>query len=102
MLFECTACSVSDYGAEIWGFESRDAISKIHLRVARCFLGFPKHATSAGVAEINWPEAVYKGQVRMVGQYFRIVKMNYSRLTKKMYSRDIAFSEQHNVHLGHN
>ena len=98
MLFDCTVCSVSDYGAEIWGFESRDAISKIHLRAARCFLGLPKHATSAGVlAEINWPEPVYRAQVRMVRQYFRIVKMGNSRLTKKVHLWDKNFSEQHNV-----
>ena len=33
----------------------------------------------------------------MLRQYFRIIKMNDSRLTKKIYSWDIAFSEQHNV-----
>ena len=33
----------------------------------------------------------------MVRQYFRIVKINDSRLTKKIYSRDKAFSEQHHV-----
>ena len=98
MLFDCTVCSVSDYGAEIWEFESRDAILKVHLRAARCFQGLPRHATSAGVlAEINWPKPVYRGQVRMVRQFFRIVKMNDSRLTYKIYSWDIAFSEPHNV-----
>ena len=33
----------------------------------------------------------------MVRQFFRIVKMNDSRLTNKIYSWDIAFSEPHNV-----
>ena len=75
---------MSDYGAEIWGFESGDAITKNHLTAARCFLGLPKHATSAGVlSEINWPEQVYIDEVRMLRQYFRIIKMNDSRLTKK-------------------
>ena len=98
MLFESTVCSVSDYGAEIWGFESRDAISKLHLRAARCFLGLPKNATSAGVlSEMNWPEPVYRAQVRMVRQYFRIVKMDETRLTKKIHLWDKTFSEVNNI-----
>ena len=49
MLYECLVCSVSDYGSEIWGFECRDAATKIQLRATRVFLGLPKTATSAGV-----------------------------------------------------
>ena len=98
MLFEAMVCSVSDYGAEIWGFESRDATSKIPLRAARCFLGLPKNATSAGVlSEMNWPEPVYRAQVRMVRQNFRIVKMDKTRLTKKIHLWDKTFSEVHNI-----
>ena len=98
MLFESTVCSVSDYGAEIWGFDSKDAISKIQLRAARCFLGLPKNATSAGVlSEMNWLEPVYRAQVRMVRQYFRIVKMDETRLTKKVHIWDKAFSESNNI-----
>ena len=78
-------CSVSDYGAEIWGFESGDAITKNNLTAARCFLGLPKHATPAGVlSEINWPELVYIAEVRMLRQYFRIIETNDSRLIKKL------------------
>ena len=76
MLFECAVCAVSDYGSEIWGFETKESINKIQLRAARCFLGLPKHATSAGVlAEISWPEPVYRTQLKMIRQYFRILKM---------------------------
>ena len=43
MLFDCSVTSITDYGAEIWGFSSKEAVNKIHLRAARCFLGLPKH-----------------------------------------------------------
>ena len=67
MLFECSVSFVSDYGAEVWGFETKEEINKIHLRAARCYLGLPKHATSACVlAEISWPELVYRAQIRMI------------------------------------
>ena len=98
MLFECAVCSVSDYGAEIWGFDSKESTNKIHLRAARSFLGLPKNATSAGVlAEISWPEPVYRAQVRMIRQYFRILKMDNNRLTKQIYLWDKSFFETQNV-----
>ena len=98
MLFECAVCSVSDYGSEVWGFDSKESTTKIHLRAARCFLGLPKHATSAGVlAEISWPEPVYRAQIRMIRQYFRILKMDNNRLTKQIYLWDKSFFETLNV-----
>ena len=86
MLYECAVCAVADYGSEIWGFEINDDITKVHLRAARCYLGLPKHATSAGIlAEISWPEPVYRARLRMIRQYFRVIKMCNTRLTKKIY-----------------
>ena len=98
MLFESAVCSVSDYGSEVWGFDAKQSISKIHLRAARSFLGLPKHATSAGVlAEISWPEPVYRAQLRMIRQYFRVLKMDDDRLTRQVYRWDKSFSEQQNL-----
>ena len=98
MLFECSVSFVSDYGAEVWGFETKEEINKIHLRAARCYLGLPKHATSAGVlAEISWPEPVYRAQIRMIRQYFRIMKMEDDRLTKQIYLWDKSVSERQKI-----
>jgi hypothetical protein len=59
------------------------------LLAARCFLGLPKHATSAGVlAEISWTEPVYREQIRMIRQCFRILKMENHKLTKQIYLWD--------------
>ena len=93
LLFECSVNSVSDYGSEVWGFASKESIKKIHLRAARSFLGLPKHATSAGVmAEVNWPLPVYRAQVNMVQQFFRVAKMDETRLTKQICKWDLEFS----------
>ena len=87
--------SVSDYGSEIWGFDPRDGVNRIHLRAARSFLGLPKNATSVGVlAEINWLEPVYRAHIRMVRQYFRIFEMSNLRLTKQIISWDKKVSEE--------
>ena len=95
MLFESCCTSVSDYGSEIWGFETRDGVNKIHLRAARSYLGLPKNATSVGVlSEINWLEPVFRTQIRMVRQFLRVTNMQSSRLASKILSWDKMVSEQ--------
>ena len=94
MLYESTVNSVSDYGSEVWGFEAREAINKVHVRAARTFLGLPKHATAAGVmAEINWTIPRYRAHVNMVRHFYRIQKMENVRLAKKMYYLDMKFNQ---------
>ena len=39
ILYESCVCSVSDYGAEIFGFQKYKSIEQIHSRAARAFLG---------------------------------------------------------------
>ena len=93
MLFECCVTSVSDYGSEIWGFEPKDGVNKIHLRAARSFLGLPKNATSVGVlVEINWLEPVFRAHIRMVRQFFRITDIKDARLRKQIISWDKQIS----------
>ena len=73
----------------------------------------PTHATSAGVlAEISWPEPVYRAHIRMIRQYFRILKMDGHRLTKQIYLWDKSIfetlnfqtwsSEVRDIFLNHN
>ena len=55
MLYESTVNTVSDYGSEIRGYVSMDAINKVHVRAAMTFLGLPKQTINVGVmAEISW------------------------------------------------
>ena len=82
-LFDSCCASITDYGAEIWGFEQREETMEIHLRAARSFLGLPKNATSVGIlAEINWLEPLYRTQLRMIRQFFRVLKLSEEKLPK--------------------
>ena len=49
------------------------------------------------LAEISWPEPVYRAQLRMIRQYFRVLKMQDSRLTKQIYMWDKSVSEVLNL-----
>ena len=94
-LFDSCCTSITDYGAEIWGFERREGTMKIHLRAARSFLGLPKNATSVGIlAEINWLEPVYRTQLRMVRQFFRVQKLSEEKLPKLIMLWDKNVSDQ--------
>ena len=46
------------------------------------------------LAEINWMEPVYRSQIRMIRQYFRLKFMDNSRLTKQIFNWDKDFSIQ--------
>ena len=94
MLFDSCCSSISDYGSEIWGFEPREEINKIHLRAARTFLGVPKNTTSSGIlAEINWLLPENRTWIRMIRQYYRIKGMSSDRLPRKVLEWDIHLSE---------
>ena len=94
-LFDSCCTSITDYGAEIWGFERREGTRKIHLRAARSFLGLPKNATSVGIlAEINWLEPLYRTQLRMVRQFFRILKLSEDKLPKMIMLWDKNISDR--------
>ena len=98
MLFDTTVCSVLDYGLEVWGFDAKESVTKIHLRAARSFQGLPKLATSDAVhSEICWQEPVYRKQVRMVRQLFRIMKMKDDRLAKRIYAWDMLVTDHHHI-----
>ena len=45
------------------------------------------------LAEISWPETDYQAQARMVRQNYRILKMSYKRLTKRIYYWERSFSD---------
>ena len=55
ILYESCVCSVSDYGAEIFGFQKYKSIEQIHSRAARAFLGVSKVTPIPGLREeLNW------------------------------------------------
>ena len=53
-LYQACVCSISQYGAEVYGFKQYDGAFKLHLRAARAFLGLPKNVASFGlVSELD-------------------------------------------------
>ena len=93
-LFESCVCSVTDYGGEIWGYKSYESNRQILLKASRAFLGVPKQTPIAGIlSEINWPEPRSRTQVQIIRHFHRMVKMENSRLTKKVFLWDKGLND---------
>ena len=89
LLYDVCVTSVSDYSAEIFGYTQYQPTLKLHLRAIRAFLGLPKNVTScAALSEVDWLLPKFRGQIRMVRLYHRILKMEDCRLTKKVFLWD--------------
>ena len=89
LLYDTCVTSISDYGAEIFGFQEYDSNLNLHLRAIRAYIGVPKNATKAGVlSEVDWTLPIFRTQVRMVRYYHRLLKMPPNRLCKQIYNWD--------------
>ena len=97
LLYESCVCSITDYGSEIFGFHQFDPVEKVHSRAIRAFLGVSKSAPISGLrAEINWLEPRSRSQVKMVRMYHRLVSMEDTRLTKRIFLWDLEFGKTQN------
>ena len=85
LLYDVCVTSIADYSMEVFGFTQYDPTLKLHLRAIRAFLGLPKNVTScAALSEVDWLMPKFRGQIRMVRQYHRMLKMDNNRLTKRI------------------
>ena len=98
MLYDVCVTSIADYGGEVIGYNQYRAAEQLHLRAIRAFLGLPKNTTSCAVlSEFDWLLPKYRGQVRIVRQYHRMLKMEENRLTKQVFLWDKTLNESNLV-----
>ena len=101
-LYQACVCSISDYSGEVFGYESFESTKKVHLRAARSFLGVPKTTPISGIiSECNLLLPQYRTQIRMIRQYHRVIKMNDTRLTKKIFLWDKKVNEENLLNTWH-
>ena len=98
MLYDVCVTSIADYGGEVIGYNQYRAAEQLHLRAIRAFLGLPKNTTSCAVlSEFDWLLPKYRGQVRMIRQYHRMLKMENNRLTKQVFQWDKTLNDSNLV-----
>ena len=97
-LVEACVHSISDYSGEVIGYKSYDESMKLYLRTACAFCGVSKSAPKPGIiAEINWLLPVYRTQLKMVRQYYRLASFSNNRLSKKVFLWDKFLNNQKTV-----
>ena len=94
LLLNACVNSVSDYSAAITGFEHYDSLLKVQLKAVRAFLGLPKNACNPGVlSEVDLLLPHYRTRLDMIRCYHRMLCMDYSRITKRVYTWDKNLNE---------
>ena len=103
MLYEACVCSILEYGSEVFGFDDHDSALKIHLRAARSYLGVPKNSPIPGIiSEFNQLLPHYKGQIKMIRQYNRLLKSSTNNVSKKIFEWDTNLNEQNIINSWYN
>ena len=98
MLYDTCVTSILDYSAALTGFKSYESLEKVQMRAIRAFLGLPKNACNAGVmSEVSMLAPRYRTQLTMIRHYHRMLKMDNTRLTKKIFLWDKNLNDHQQV-----
>ena len=98
ILYDACVTSISDYAGEVTGHTQYSQSVQLHVRAIRAYLGLPKNSCSVGVmSEVDWLLPEYRTKIRMIRQYHRMLKMDESRLTKKVYLWDRSINNRNVV-----
>lgn len=80
---------IQEYGAGIWGFNKAKPIDMIQNRAMRFYLGVHKFVPNVALtAEMAWLKPIYCRYLCILRFWNRLMNMNDSRLTKKIFIED--------------
>jgi hypothetical protein len=88
-LYYSCVVPVLDYCSSVWGFKTFNKIDMIQNRAIRYFLGVHKFTPILSLnGDMGWIITKHRRWVNMIRLWNRIVKMNNSRLTRKIFDYD--------------
>ena len=97
-MYQACVCSILEYGGEIFGFKEYDSALQIYLRAARSFLGVNKTSPIPGIlSEMNLLLPQYRAQLRMIRQYYRVLKSSDENMSRRIYLWDKSLNDQNTV-----
>ena len=89
-LFDHGDKPITDYCSSIWGFANHTFPEKVQLRAARYFMGVnsktPIHVLTA---DMGWLTTKVRIFLEIIKYYNRLIKMDHSRLTYKVFEYDL-------------
>ena len=94
-LYETGVKPILNYCSGIWGYQRWKPLQKIQNRAMRFYLGVSKFASTVGIhGELGWWDCESEVKIEMTRLWNRLVKMDGSRLTKKIFLYD--YQTRHN------
>ena len=94
-LYQACVQPVMLYGAALWGYKEYPKLNTIQNKACKFFLGVVKTASNTAChGDMGWLAVQAKQQIEMVRLWCRLIKMDKSRLTYKV------FKWSHSLSLG--
>ncbi len=91
-LYRTGICPVLEYGSEIWGYKIYKCSESIQERAIRYFLGLHRFTPIPALrGEVGWNSTQSHRWINMVRFWNRLVEMDESRLTHKLFKWDLQF-----------
>ena len=88
-LYNTGVKSILEYGSEIWGYQHDKVGQRVQYRAIRYFLGVHKTAPLLGLeSEMGWLNLKYYYHLSILRFWNRLMKMNQSRLTRRIFEWD--------------
>ncbi len=89
-LYDSLVAPVMDYGSAIWGYKGYSDLDKVQHRATRFFTGVHKFAPILGhTGDMGWISNRGRWKINIIRLWNRLVTMNASRLTKKVFLWDM-------------
>ena len=90
-MFNSGVAPILDYCSGIWGFGVQSRIDTIQNKAIRAFLGVHSYAPNyATQADMGWTPAHIRRKICMVRFWNRLIQMDDSRLTKRIFLWDMS------------
>ena len=94
-MFDSNVSPILEYCSGVWGFKEFDQCDKVHQRAIRYYLGVHQKAPLLAICgDMGWSSAKLRRHVNMIRFWNRLVSMDSSRLTKKIFDWDHSLSKQ--------
>ncbi len=96
-MYDSLVTPIIDYGSAIWGYKSYNALDKVQNRATRYFTGVHKFAPTLGhVGDMGWVSNRGRWKINILRLWNRLVLLDDSRLTKKIFKWDLLEHQSHN------
>ena len=94
-MFDTCVSPILEYCSGVWGFKDFDKCDKVHHRAIRYFLGVHQKAPLIGICgDMGWNDAVSRRHLNMIKLWNRLLSLDDSRLTKKVFCWDQSLCHQ--------